>query len=85
MPRQGPRYKGETLKDHHDTRRGDRADPLPKAGAGKGNWGTEASDLDELGIRVGSPFEDPKLSPSLEANESKVRVASEEEISLTVG
>lgn len=85
MTRQGPKYKGETLKDHHDTRRGDRADPVTKGGAGKANWGTDQEELMELQIRVGSPFEDPKFSQSVEANEPKVRVDSEEEIPMTVG
>lgn len=73
------------MKDHHNTRRGERWDPVTKGGAGKGNWGTDQSELDELGIRVGSPFEDPKTGQVMETNEPKVRVAPEEEIPMTVG
>jgi hypothetical protein len=66
------KYKGERLQDHHLTRKGDSS--VPKGGAGKGNWGDDKGMLSDLGIRVGSPFEDPKLSPNLNEVEPKLRL-----------
>ena len=78
MTRQEPKYNNQRVKDHHLTRKSS------KGGATKGKWGSDQTEQD-LGIRVGSPFEDPKMDQPVEANEPRVRVVPEEEVTMTVG
>lgn len=85
MDRQQQKNKTVLVKDRQSLGKGSRMGKLSKGGAGKGNWGTDGAELEDLDIRVGSPFEDPKLHHNMEANEPKVRVAGEEEISMTAG
>lgn len=83
--RNDQRWKSQVLHDRHLSRHGIRIRDnikLTKGGAGKANWGTVEEELDDLDVRVGSPFEDGEnlvsiIQPNVkEVIEPKVRLMS---------